>query len=44
MASSASMTSSFDALFLLKLRRRLNALLGGRKAKTNDFGRPALGF
>ena len=38
------MTSSFDACFLLNVRRRLNALVGGRKLNTNAFGRPGPGF
>ena len=44
MASSAEMISSFEAVFLLKLRRRLKALLGGLKAKTNAFGPARFGL
>jgi hypothetical protein len=40
-ASRASMISSREARLLLKLSLRLNALVGGRKAKTKCFGRPA---
>ena len=39
MFSSASMISSFSTFVFLKLRRRSNCLVGGRNAKTKDFGR-----
>src|SRR5438034_1926208 len=43
-ASSASMISALSTRPLRKLIRSWNCLVGGRKLKTNDFGRPALGF
>ena len=42
MFSSASMISPGSTLLLRKLNRRSNAFVGGRKAKTYDFGRPGL--
>jgi hypothetical protein len=44
MASRALITSSFDACFLLNVRRRLKAFVGGRKLNTNAFGRPGPDF
>ena len=44
MFSSAVMISSFSTFDFLKLSRRSKDLVGGLKAKTKYFGRPAVGF